>query len=78
MTCRELVELVTAYFDGALSDADTRRFEEHLTGCDVCVAFIDQIRTTVVLSRRLSTEDVPAPVRDELLHAFRAWRPAEA
>jgi hypothetical protein len=34
MDCNELVELVTAYLEGAL-DLDTRaRFEVHLTECD--------------------------------------------
>ena len=36
MDCNELVELVTAYLDGAL-DPDTRaRFDIHLSECDGC------------------------------------------
>ena len=36
MDCNELVELVTAYLDGAL-DPDTRaRFDTHLLECEGC------------------------------------------
>ena len=42
MTCKELVELVTAYLDDVL-DADTRaRFEAHLTKCRGCRNYLDQ------------------------------------
>ena len=33
MTCAELVELVTAYLDGTLSDAERAEFDEHLALC---------------------------------------------
>jgi anti-sigma factor RsiW len=36
MSCRELVELVTDYLDGALSKQDVQRFEEHIEHCDAC------------------------------------------
>ena len=46
ISCREVVELVTAYLDGAL-DADTRaRFEVHLELCGPCVEYVEQIRAT--------------------------------
>ena len=44
ITCRELVELVTDYLEGALAPADRARFEEHLEICDACVAYVEQIR----------------------------------
>ena len=37
MTCRQVVELMTDYLDGALSAADRARFEEHIAGCDGCM-----------------------------------------
>ena len=30
LNCKELVELVTEYLEGAMSSAEMRRFEEHL------------------------------------------------
>ena len=47
MDCNELVELVTAYLDGAL-DPDTRaRFDSHLVDCDGCENYLQQFRETV-------------------------------
>ena len=32
LVCQQVVELVTDYLEGALSEADRRRFERHLAG----------------------------------------------
>ena len=74
LTCQELVEAVTEYLEGALSAADRERFEEHLTECNGCGAYLDQIRTTIALTGRLTAETIPPAAREELLHAFRLWR----
>ena len=71
LRCRELVELVTDYLEGALSPADTARFEQHLTGCDGCVAYLDEIRTTIELAGRITEDTITPEARAELLHAFR-------
>ena len=49
LACRELVDLVTDYLEGALSPADTLRFERHLRDCDGCQAYVDQYRRTIDL-----------------------------
>lgn len=73
MTCQELVELVTAYLDGAL-DADTeRRFVGHLSSCDGCVRYLGQIEETIQIVGRVSEENLPAEVREDLMTAFRDW-----
>jgi anti-sigma factor RsiW len=74
LTCRELVELVTDYLDGALAPAERRRFETHLLGCRVCPRYLDQLRTTVRLAGRLAEDDLREPARSSLLAAFRAWK----
>ena len=38
LTCKEMVELVTDYLEGALPPAIRIRFDQHLTACDPCVA----------------------------------------
>lgn len=73
-TCREVVELVSDYLGGSLSRRDRRRFERHLSGCDACTAYLRQMRETVRLTGRLQEDDVPEPVRRELVAAFRDWR----
>jgi anti-sigma factor RsiW len=74
MVCRELVELVTDYLEGALSQRDHGRFEHHLRECDHCNDYLEQIRTTVRLTSTAGPEALPATMRDRLLRAFRDWR----
>jgi predicted MFS family arabinose efflux permease len=53
LQCRELVELVTGYLDGALPEDWRARVDEHLAGCDGCTAYLEQIKTTVRALERL-------------------------
>jgi len=76
MTCRELVELVSAYFEGALSEGDTRRFDEHLEECPYCVSYLDQIRQTARVLGKLTEDSLGPDARAELLGAFRGWKRA--
>jgi len=73
MPCRELVELVTAYFEDGLSRRDRRRFEAHISGCEHCTAYVEQMRETIALTGRLTEDDLEPGARDELLAAFRGW-----
>ena len=53
VTCRELVELVTDYLEGALDLDDRARFEAHLDSCEGCRAYLSQMRTTIRVLRHL-------------------------
>jgi len=73
LTCRELVELVTDYLDDALPAPERKRFEAHLAACEGCDRYVEQIRTTVALTRRTAAlEDRPEVAA--LLGAFRDFR----
>jgi anti-sigma factor RsiW len=73
ITCRELVELVTDYFDGRLPEPTRVRFEDHLDLCPGCVTYLEQMRTTVRLIN--STEELERrPEVAALLRAFRDFR----
>jgi anti-sigma factor RsiW len=74
MKCRDVVELMTDYLEGALSAADRGRFEEHIAGCDGCRAYLEQLRETRRVAGRLASEPVPDSLQAELLNAFRDWR----
>jgi anti-sigma factor RsiW len=74
MTCRQVVELMTDYLDGALSLEDRARFEKHLAGCDGCQAYLAEMRTTREVVGRLADESIPKSLEDELLKAFRDWK----
>ena len=73
MACQELVELVTAYFDGSLSRSDRRRFRAHIKGCEHCTAYVEQMRQVIEISGRLTEDDMEPQAREELLEAFRGW-----
>jgi anti-sigma factor RsiW len=78
ISCRELVELVTEYLDGALSPDETKRMDEHLKLCGPCDAYVEQMRTTVRLSAVATAELDLHPDRAELLRAFTQFRRARA
>lgn len=74
MTCQELVELVTDYLEGRLPDATVAELEEHLTACDGCTGYIEQMRLTLRALGRIPEETVSVEARDELIAAFRKLR----
>jgi len=74
LVCREAVELVTEYLDGALSRRDRRRLEAHLAACPNCGAYFEQIRATISLTGSIEPEDLSPEARDELTELYRRWR----
>lgn len=75
--CIDLVESMTAYIEGTLTDEERRRFEDHLQGCEGCQAAISQLRAVAGLAGKLSIEDVAdvePHVRDRLLNTLREVR----
>ena len=73
MSCQELVELVTAYLEGALPPGDRARFEAHLAECPDCEVHLEQVRTTIVITRATRNLE-QRPEIAGLLEAFRDWR----
>ena len=76
ISCREVVEIVTAYLEGALTPEDTVRMEEHLKLCGPCAAYVEQIRTTARLAAVATAELELRPDRAALLRAFQAFKSA--
>ncbi len=72
--CREVVEMVTDYLEGALPPADHRRLEAHLPGCAHCTEYLAQMRETIRLAGRLTSEDLTPAMRTELTDLYRRWR----
>jgi predicted anti-sigma-YlaC factor YlaD len=71
LTCQELVELVTDYLEGALTQDVRTRFDEHLAVCPGCETYLDQIRETASLLGEVSVDDITGEMRATLLSAFR-------
>jgi anti-sigma factor RsiW len=74
LTCKELVELVTDYFDDVLSPETRRRFEEHLTSCPPCQIYLEQMHQTIRGASQLPDEVMSQEGLDVLLAHFRRLR----
>lgn len=78
MDCNELVELVTAYLDGAL-DAETRAsFDEHLLDCDGCGNYLEQFRVTIATVGTIESGQLDQDYRSRLIDTFRDWHNSPA
>jgi anti-sigma factor RsiW len=75
LVCREVVELVTEYLGGTLSPADRARFDEHLSTCPPCTAYLAQLRTTLDLAAELGAGGAQTDdqVAQRLGDLFRRW-----
>ena len=77
LACKEFVELITAYLDGALPDDLRADVDEHLAMCDGCQNVLAQWRTIINLVGRLTEADVENTdelTRDRLISTFRGLR----
>jgi predicted anti-sigma-YlaC factor YlaD len=74
MQCAEVVELVTELIEGALDAETEQRVVGHLSLCDGCQAYVEQVRRTVETLGESPPGEPPAltpETRDALLAAFR-------
>jgi anti-sigma factor RsiW len=77
LQCVEFVELITDYLEDALPDDLRARVEAHLETCPGCPNAIEQLRTVIDLTGRLSesdVEDLDPLQREALLSTFRRLR----
>jgi anti-sigma factor RsiW len=74
LACRELVELVTDYLEERLPADERTRFELHLTGCDGCRTYLQQMRQVLATAGKLTETSIAPGVRNALLDAFRRYK----
>jgi anti-sigma factor RsiW len=74
MSCRELVEVITDYLEGALPPEDRARFDAHIADCEDCTNYLDQMRQTIRALGHLPPESLSPEAERALLEAFRGWR----
>jgi anti-sigma factor RsiW len=77
MRCIEFVELITDYLEGEVGEEQRSRMEHHLEGCRGCRAAVEQIKTVIRLTGRLTATDVASIdplIRDRLLSTLRIPR----
>jgi anti-sigma factor RsiW len=74
LECREVVEVVTDYLEGAMPPGERLRFDHHLALCEGCQAYLEQLRTVIRVAGRPAVDAVPPETMAGLLRAFRDWR----
>lgn len=74
VVCRQAVELVTDYLEGALPERDRARLEAHLAGCPHCTEYVRQMRLTVGVIKRVDVEELDPAARDDLVNLYRRWK----
>ena len=74
LSCQQVVELVTDYLEGRLSRRDRRRFEKHLSACDGCTRYLEQMRATIRVLGRIEEKDLSKKAKAELMATFRYWK----
>lgn len=73
LVCRQAVELVTDYLEGALSPPERERLEGHLASCPHCTEYLAQLRRTLDVLGRIEPEVLEPAVQDELVALYRRW-----
>ena len=71
LTCREVVELATEYFEASLPPKQSERFAAHVAGCRGCQTYLRQLRITVEIVHS-QADRAPADT-SALRSAFRTW-----
>jgi anti-sigma factor RsiW len=74
LECRQVVEVVTDYLEGAMPPGERLRFDHHLALCEGCQAYLEQMRTVIRVAGRPAVDAVPPETMAGLLRAFRDWR----
>jgi anti-sigma factor RsiW len=74
IVCRQAVELMSDYLEGALPAGDRARLEVHLAECPHCTEYLAQLRDVVTAAGRIEPEDVPPAALDDLVALYHRWR----
>jgi anti-sigma factor RsiW len=66
VTCRELIEVLDDYLDGALPPDVQAGLERHLSGCEACRAYLATYRKTWALGAAAADVEMPAEMAARL------------
>ena len=75
LTCRELVEVLTDYLEGALTAEERAEIERHIVICRGCSNYVEQFRSTIdLLGRVAGASPEPGMPAGAALAIFRKWQ----
>lgn len=78
MKCGEFTEFIADYLAGSLPEGTRTLFEQHISRCDNCRAYLSNYQSTLALERKAladGDENVPEDVPEELIQAILNARP---
>lgn len=70
ITCRQLIDFIVDYVDGALDEMSQHDFERHLQVCASCRNYLDTYRQTMSLTRIVVTDEPVDDAPEELVQAI--------
>jgi hypothetical protein len=74
VTCAEVVERLTDYLEDVLSPDEVATLRSHLSGCDGCTAYLDELRATMSVVGHPPPDDLLEEQTEAgLLDMFRKW-----
>jgi len=74
IVCRQAVELVTDYLEGALTADERVRFEAHLADCPHCTEYLREMRITISALGRVEPGALTSGARADLVALYRSWQ----
>lgn len=77
ITCRQLIDFIVEYVDGALDEASKYELERHLGVCPSCRNYLESYRTTMSLAKISMTDEPLDDVPDELVERILSGRGAK-
>ncbi|HEY0841161.1 MAG TPA: zf-HC2 domain-containing protein [Vulgatibacter sp.] len=64
--CKECVDLLVDYLEGALPAEREKELDEHFMGCPPCLDFLDQYRASTALCREAIETEMPEALAAKL------------
>lgn len=74
ISCADALELATDHLEQALDPADAEDYLTHLSLCQGCQVFLDQVRTTVHVTGHLRGRPATDALADRLAERLRRRR----
>jgi anti-sigma factor RsiW len=65
--CRNTIDLLAGYVDGALTGEEQQALQAHIAHCPRCVEFFESYRGASRIIREATQVDVPAEIEERLL-----------
>jgi len=74
LVCRQAVELISDYLEGALPRRERERLEAHLRACDGCDEYLRQVQATIRILGNVKPTDLGPETRRGLMDLYRQFR----